>query len=516
MKKALEANSDMPDFLPSSLKRERELLSRYEALSNIHFPKDKSLLYRAINTLKWEEFLKFNIVLALRHDENHQLNEKYRKNFDRLKIDEFISSLPFELTDDQKKACDEILDDLAAPRQMSRLLQGDVGCGKTIVSFIAMYATYLSGKQSALMAPTEFLARQHHENFLRYFPQIKSALLVSSVDAREKKRILEEIANGDIDVVIGTHALFQEKVEFEELGLLITDEQHRFGVRQRAMLQQKSENGDVLLMSATPIPRTLAATLYADLDVSSIQQMPNSSKKINTYLIRKNGFFDIKDDIEKLLAEGNQMYVICAAIENDNELAVRNVNDVFDSLRNYFEGRYSVGLLHSKMDDDIKQGVQQRFASGEIDILVSTTVVEVGVDVRNANVMIIYDANRFGLSQLHQLRGRVGRGDREGYCYLLTSSKDQQAIDKLQIIVDNSDGFKIAYYDLQMRGPGDLLGVRQSGLPSFILGNIVTDTTLITESRQYARALLDSNYDPESPIGRYIDDVKNERTDYYD
>ncbi len=471
------------DFVPAAYLKKHAYLSRYEAIKNVHRPSSQKQLIQSLNTLKYEEFLRFHLLMLDRRQDNLSLDENYGKYFDRLKVEQFINNLPFKLTDDQMSAVDEILADLAAGKQMSRLLQGDVGSGKTIVAFIAMYATCLAGKQAAMMAPTEILAKQHFANLQSVFKDydLNLALLYSSQSAKEKNEILEKLANGQIDIVVGTHSLFQSSVEYHDLGLVITDEQHRFGVKQRTALTQKGLYIDILMMSATPIPRTLASTLYGDIDVSTITQTPNKGKVIHTKLIKKNSFIPVIDEIEKLLAAGNQMYVICANIEAGN--SGRNVKDIYHNLKKYFEGRYSVDLLHGQMDEQTKDDVQSKFAAGQTAILVSTTVVEVGVDVKNANIMVIYDANRFGLSQLHQLRGRVGRGEREGYCYLLTDSTDEQALQKLEIIVNNDNGFDISYYDLQLRGPGDVMGFKQSGLPDFVLGNVIKDGDILQQAK---------------------------------
>ncbi|MBR2701706.1 MAG: ATP-dependent DNA helicase RecG [Erysipelotrichaceae bacterium] len=497
---ALDANiNEISDFMPDDIMSRYGFMNRYEALCNVHFPDDETALRKAIDTLKYEEFFRFQLYMLYRRQQAFNRDERYRKVFDVAKIREFADKLPYTLTDDQKRAVNDIIRDMKGNYKMGRLLQGDVGCGKTVVAFIAMYACYLSGQQSCLMAPTEILARQHYGNMKKMFADydVRIALLYSNISAQERRELLKQISAGEIDFVIGTHALFQSDVDFRKLGLIITDEQHRFGVKQRQLLQDKGADADVLLMSATPIPRTLATSLYGDLDVTTITQTPNAAKKITTTLIRKNSFMEIVDQIEKLLDEGNQMYVVCAAIDNSSDVISRNVNDIYKNLKQYFNGRYRVGLLHGQMPEEEKDRVQNSFARHELDILVSTTVIEVGVDVRDANIMIIYDANRFGLSQLHQLRGRIGRHEREGFCYLLTDSQDEEALKRLQVIVDNRDGFKISYYDLQLRGPGDILGYRQSGLPSFNIGNVVNDADLLNRSRQDVQEILNDIDDPK-------------------
>ena len=518
--RVLEANKDeIIDYVNDDLKARYGFMNKYEALKEVHFPTSSFKLNKAIEYLKYEEFFKFQTYMLYRKNQTHGTDQRFIKHFELEDVRRFISSLPFELTGDQKKAVNEILSDMKGDFQMCRLLQGDVGSGKTIVSFIAMYAAYLSGKQAVLMAPTEILAKQHFNNIQKIFRDydINIELLYSSITPQQKRAVLERISSGETDFVVGTHAVFQQAVEFKDLGLIITDEQHRFGVRQRQMLQDKGSDADLLLMSATPIPRTLATSLYGDMDVSTIVETPNKGKIIHTTLIKKNSFMAIVKDIEKLLDQGNQMYVVCAAIDKSTEIPARNVNDVYNNLNDYFRGRYTLGLLHGQMAEEDKDDVQMRFANGEIDILVSTTVIEVGVDVKKANIMIIYDANRFGLSQLHQLRGRIGRGENEGHCYLLTSSTDEEALKRLQVIVDNTDGFKISYYDLLLRGPGDILGYRQSGLPTFILGNVVEDNELLQKSREDGKMVIEHLDDTENEnIREYLERVSAEDAYYLD
>ncbi|MBQ3385025.1 MAG: ATP-dependent DNA helicase RecG [Erysipelotrichaceae bacterium] len=517
---ALEANkNEITDFMPADIMRKYSFMNRYDALCNVHFPDDETALRKAIDTLKYEEFFRFQLYMLYRRQQAFNRDERYRKVFDVSRIREFADRLPYTLTDDQKRAVNDIIRDMKGNYKMGRLLQGDVGCGKTVVAFIAMYACYLAGQQSCLMAPTEILAKQHYGNMKKMFADydVRIALLYSNISALERRELLSQIASGEIDFIIGTHALFQSDVEFRKLGLIITDEQHRFGVKQRQLLQDKGADADVLLMSATPIPRTLATSLYGDLDVTTITQTPNAAKKITTTLIRKNSFMEIVDQIEKLLDEGNQMYVVCAAIDNSSDVISRNVNDIYKNLSQYFNGRYRVGLLHGQMPEEEKDRVQNSFARHELDILVSTTVIEVGVDVRDANIMIIYDANRFGLSQLHQLRGRIGRHEREGFCYLLTDTQDEEALKRLQVIVENRDGFKISYYDLQLRGPGDILGYRQSGLPSFNIGNVVNDADLLNRSRQDVQEILNKIDDPQyAEVKKFLAKISTNEPFYMD
>ncbi|MBO4537255.1 MAG: ATP-dependent DNA helicase RecG, partial [Erysipelotrichaceae bacterium] len=465
-------------------------LSKIEALRRIHQPQSDEQLTQALNTIKYEEFLRFNLLMLSRRKDSFVSDERFAKHFDVDKVRNFIDSLPFRLTEDQLSAVREITRDLMSEKQMSRIVQGDVGTGKTIVGFIAMYETALAGMQSAMMAPTEILARQHYENLRRFFEsqRIGVGVLYSSQSPQQRKETLNGLTDGSIKMVVGTHSLFQDEVVYRNLGLIISDEQQRFGVKQRAALLAKGTYTDILMMSATPIPRTLATTLYGDMDVSTISQSPNQSKQIETVLIRQNSFIPVLDEIERLLAEGDQMYVVCPSIENSE--TSRNANDIYVNLRKYFDSRYHVDLLHGQLSEEDKQEVEMSFKEGKTRILVCTTVVEVGIDVHSANIMVIYDANRFGLSQLHQLRGRIGRGTRKGHCYLLTDTDDPQALEKLDVIVNNTDGFKISYYDLKMRGPGDVMGYRQSGLPQFELANIIEDNSLLLDARKDAEEML--------------------------
>ncbi|MDO4378774.1 MAG: ATP-dependent DNA helicase RecG [Erysipelotrichia bacterium] len=498
------------DFVPEYLRIKYDYYDEYTALKYIHRPTNDNELVKAINTLKYTEFLQFNLLMNYRKKENTEINQLYCKKFSSTQLNMLIKSLPFTLTEQQHIVLQEILNDLSADKQMQRLLQGDVGCGKTIIAFIAMYAVSLSGMQAAMMAPTEILAKQHYQNLREVFSgfSVETAVLYSGQNSAERKENLNKINSGQAQLIIGTHSLFQEEVTFPKLGLVITDEQHRFGVLQRAALSKKGPYCDILLMSATPIPRTLAASLYGDLDVSTITSSANPHKKIHTFLIKENGFFHKIDEIENLLAQKNQMYVVCPLVDKGDELT-RNVTETYEKLKKYFSGRYNVGLLHGQMDSAQKMNVQEKFAAGDIDILVCTTIIEVGIDVKNANIMIIYDANRFGLAQLHQLRGRVGRGQKEGYCYLLTGSLDEQTIDKLNIIVNNDDGFKISYYDLKLRGPGDILGVRQSGLPVFMLGNVINDADLLELSKQDSDELM-NHLDDYPLIKKYLENKDND------
>jgi len=500
-----EYQDKIQSFVPSEYLKKHDFPNKYEAIHQLHQPTNKQMLVESLNSLKYEEFFKFACLMFERRKHNFKTDENYEKNFDVQKVNTFIQSLPFELTKDQLQACNEILQDLANQSQMIRLLQGDVGCGKTIVSFVAMYAIALAGKQSVLMAPTEILAKQHYLNCKKLFENtpFHVGLLYAGQTTQERNDVLQGITCGNIQLVIGTHSLFQDTVNYNNLGLIITDEQHRFGVKQREKMVNKGQYPDILLMSATPIPRTLASTLYGDMNVSTLTETPNKEKVIHTTLINKNSFIPVIDQITKLLQQGNQMYVICPSIQEDS--ASRNVNTIYQNLSKYFENKFKVGLIHGQLSNEEKDQVQMKFYNHEIDILVATTVIEVGIDVKSANIMVIYDANRFGLSQLHQLRGRIGRGSQEGYCYLLTDSQEEEALKKLEIITHNSNGFDISTYDLMLRGPGEILGVRQSGLPEFVLGNIINDSKILDCAKQDCMEVM-NHLEKYPEIEKYIVD----------
>ena len=491
-----KTRDELVDKIPSKYIEAHQLLPYKDAIENIHFPKNSELLKKSLSRLKYEEFLNFYIALNYLK-ENTTGNHKESKSFSLKDVDAFIDSLPYELTQDQNEAVDSIINDLKSNRSMYRLVQGEVGSGKTAIAMIALYANYLSGYQGALMAPTEILAKQHYESFVNQFKDLpcKIGLLYSAQD--NNLEIKEKLRSGEIDIVIGTHALFQEDVEFKNLGLVIADEQHRFGVKQRRALKEKGKDVDFILMSATPIPRTLASSIYGDMDVSTIETMPIGRKGCKTYLIKKNSIVDVLPDIKKKLEEGRQVYIIAAAIEANENYNAKDASGLRNALVDAFKP-YKVGLLHGRMSSYEKDGVMNAFNSNTIQVLVSTTVVEVGVNVKNATVMVVYDADKFGLSQLHQLRGRIQRGNQEGTCYLLTDSKDSNVLERLNVLCKTNNGFEISYEDLRLRGPGDILGTRQSGVPTFILGNIIEDTRFIEAARKDAIEICDNLEDREN------------------
>lgn len=491
MKIALQ-NYECNDFIPVHLMGKYHLLHRFDALKQIHFPTNKESLKNSLRTLKYEEFLKFQLQMQFMKSVTKK-KKGIEKCFDEGKIKTFIHNLPFLLTNGQENAVHEILNDLKSDRSMYRLLQGDVGCGKTLVAAICMYACVLSNRQACMMAPTEILAKQHYKNLLKTFKNenLKMEVLYSALTKKKRSEILQRLKNGEIDILVGTHALFQDDVEYANLGVVITDEQHRFGVEQRRKLICKGDKVDFLLMSATPIPRTLAVSLYGDMDVSTIEDMPLGRKEIQTTFINEDSMRTILNDVLMKIDEGEQCYIVCPAIEKNEEYEIRNVEELYKNMNQVLGKKYSLGLLHGKLSSEDKEKVMNDFLDKKYHILIATTVIEVGVDVKDANIMVIYDAHRFGMSQIHQLRGRVGRGDRQGYCFLLSGTKDKDAIERLNICANTRNGFEIASKDLMLRGCGDLLGIRQSGVSSFLLGDIVLDYNILETARKDAIYLLE-------------------------
>jgi ATP-dependent DNA helicase RecG len=492
-----EVQNELRDEVPDTYIREYKLLHKAEALRRIHFPASMDDVKSSYRTLKYEEFLKFFTAVRLMKNEEGNGIYKQPRSYDKKKVEQAVANLKFALTADQKKALNDVLNDMGSTKAMYRLVQGDVGCGKTVVAAIAMYAAVTAGYQSALLAPTEILAQQHYQSLQEILSGygVHIAVLYSGLSAAEKNTILQEIASGEIDIVAGTHSLLQDVVQFQNLGLVVADEQQRFGVDQRRKLKQKGNNADFLLMSATPIPRTLASTLFGDMDISTIETMPPGRQAPITQYIAENSFRSVLNDVNALLKEGRQLYVICAAVDRNEDYDARNVNDTAENLRKLFRD-YKVGCLHGRMSSDEKQKVMQEFAKNQIQVLVSTTVVEVGMNVVNATGMIIYDADRFGLSQLHQLRGRIQRGSTQGRCWLLSGSKEDSVKERLEVLVKSNNGFEISYEDLRLRGPGDILGTRQSGVPDFILGNVIEDTGIINAARSDAETIMN---DPDNP-----------------
>ena len=496
-----QLHDEIIDDIPEEFRQAYRLLPLKLAYRCIHIPSSMNEVQAAVRTLKYAEFLRFFTAIQLmRSTEGIRITKK-PKIFSSKKIQQAIQSLSFEMTADQRDTLEKILYDMGSTHAMYRLVQGDVGCGKTVVATLALYAAFLSGYQAAMLAPTEILARQHYQSVNEVLAPfgVKTEVLYSALSSAKKNEILKDVASGKIDILIGTHSMIQDSVTFHKLGLTIADEQQRFGVAQRKALKQKGEQVDFLLMSATPIPRTLAASLFGDMDVSTIETMPAGRITPITTLIKENSFRTVLEDVKRLLISGRQLYVICAAVDENEEYHARNVYDTMESIQKLFP-QDKVACLHGRMSTDEKQAIMQAFHDNDIQILVSTTVVEVGVNVVNATGMIIYDADRFGLSQLHQLRGRIQRGSEQGYCWLLTASQDERVLQRLEVLVKSNNGFEISYEDLRLRGPGDILGTRQSGVPDFILGNIVEDTAMINQARKDALKVMESADNPDYHI----------------
>ncbi|WP_299087070.1 ATP-dependent DNA helicase RecG [uncultured Metabacillus sp.] len=487
--------NDVDEVIPVELLQKYKLLTRKEALKAIHLPEGPEQLKQARRRFVYEEFLLFQLKMqALRKVQREQVSG-IPHDFSENKHEQFIQALPFPLTNAQTRVVNEIITDMKSPYRMNRLLQGDVGSGKTVVAAIAIFAAILSGYQAALMVPTEILAEQHAESLLSLFEpfDVNVALLTSSVKGKKRRELLEKVKNNNIQLLIGTHALIQDDIEFHRLGLVITDEQHRFGVEQRRMLREKGENTDVLFMTATPIPRTLAITAFGEMDVSVIDELPAGRKSIETYWVKPSMLERILAFIEKEVSKGRQAYVICPLIEESDKLDVQNALDVHSMLTHYYHGRFKVGLMHGRLTTDEKDMVMRSFSKNEVNILVSTTVVEVGVNVPNATTMVIYDAERFGLSQLHQLRGRVGRGSEQSYCILLADPKSETGKERMTIMTETNDGFVLSERDLELRGPGDFFGKKQSGMPIFKVADMVHDYRALEVARQDAVELIRSN-----------------------
>ncbi|EDP67960.1 ATP-dependent DNA helicase RecG [Carnobacterium sp. AT7] len=482
----------IPEVVPPELRIKYRLISHRDAVYAMHFPASEKQKKQARREVVFEEFLLYQMRMQIVRKKQKAMGKGNTLNYNVTDLRNFIETLPFELTKAQKRVVNEICSDLRQPIHMHRLLQGDVGSGKTIVAAIALYAATNVGVQSALMVPTEILAEQHMESLSELFNplEVRIALLTGSTKTKDRRLILEQLANGELDVLIGTHALIQQDVYFSKLGLVITDEQHRFGVNQRKLLRDKGKDADVLFMTATPIPRTLAITAYGEMDVSIIDEMPAGRIPIQTTWIKPQNFEKTLEFIELQLRKGSQAYVICPLIEESETMDVKNATDIYEKLTAYYGDRFQVGLLHGKMKSSEKESTMENFKEKKLQVLVSTTVIEVGVNVPNATTMIIYDADRFGLSQLHQLRGRVGRGDKESYCILVANPKTENGMERMKIMTETTDGFILSEKDLELRGPGDLFGNKQSGLPDFKIGDIIGDFGALEAARQEANQLV--------------------------
>jgi ATP-dependent DNA helicase RecG len=492
IKQALTQYGAMIDeVLPASLMQKYGFMPRGKALAIIHLPDDVAEGQKARRRMVYEELFLFQLKMQAYRALTRSRADGVAQRIDLPAVRAFVRSLPFQLTDSQKKVTGEILHDMQEAYCMNRLLQGDVGAGKTVVAAVALFATIKAGYQGALMVPTEILAEQHKRTLDQLFAPygLQVAMLTGSSTERQRRDLLASLQMGMIDLIVGTHALIQEGVYFRQLGLVVTDEQHRFGVNQRSVLRRKGMNPDVLTMTATPIPRTLAITAFGDMEVSTLRELPKGRKPIKTYWVRHSMLERVLGFIQREVAEGRQAYVICPLIEESDKLDVQNAIDVHIQLQQHFP-QLRIGLLHGRMSAQEKDAIMRDFKEGRVEALVSTTVIEVGVDVPNATLMVVYDADRFGLSQLHQLRGRVGRGEHQSHCVLIADPKTEVGKERMKAMTETTDGFEIARRDLELRGPGDFFGTKQSGLPDFRIADMMVDFETMEEARDDAAELV--------------------------
>lgn len=483
------------EALPPYIREDYKLPDIQHALEMVHFPQSPADVKHARRRFVYEELLLFQLKMQGMKKIRKETEKGVAIHYDLDKVKAFIASLPYELTAAQKRVVNELFKELKSEVRMNRLLQGDVGSGKTVVAAIALYGAVTAGFQGALMAPTEILAEQHAVSLGEWLEPfgVSVAFLSGSTKGKARVQLIENLAAGEVDILIGTHALIQPDVVFNKLGLVITDEQHRFGVEQRRVLRDKGINPDVLFMTATPIPRTLAITVFGEMDVSVLDELPAGRKEIETHWLKEDALHSILQKMEQELRAGRQAYVICPLIEESDKLDVQNAVDVYNQLTVHFNGRFTVGLMHGRLHSDEKDAIMRHFSEGEIDVLVSTTVVEVGVNVPNATFMLIYDAGRFGLSQLHQLRGRVGRGENQSYCVLLADPKTEEGKERMQSMTETNDGFLLAEKDLELRGAGDFFGKKQSGMPEFKMADLIHDYRALDIARKDAEKYLASN-----------------------
>lgn len=486
--------NEVIDLLPPSYLTAYKLPTKKSTLMTMHVPASRIALKHARRRFTYEEFLLFQLKMQLLRKLKREATRGNAQHYDPLKIQAFIKRFPFSLTKAQEKSLNQVLADMKSPYRMNRLLQGDVGSGKTAVAAICLYAAITANRQGALMVPTEILAEQHYQSLIELFGEKANiALLTGSVKGKKRKEIIAAIANHEVQIVIGTHALIQDDVFFDDLGFVIVDEQHRFGVKQRRALRDKGLHPDILFMTATPIPRTLAITAFGDMDVSVINEMPAGRKEIGTYWTQESKLDRVLHFIEKQVSAGEQAYVICPLIEESDKLDIQNAVDVFDQLQAFYPPEINIGLMHGRLPADEKDHVMKQYAANEIQVLVSTTVVEVGVNVPNATIMVIYDAERFGLSQLHQLRGRVGRGEKQSYCILIADPKGEVGKERMRIMSETNNGFELAEQDLKLRGPGDFFGKKQSGVPDFKVADMIHDYRALETARNDAQEIIENN-----------------------
>ena len=484
------------DIIPNEIKNQYKLTSRKNAIKYLHFPPDGRKYSVAKRSIAFEKLLIMQIgLLSIKSKLRNDLLGIQIKDTEFAEI--LLKALPFGLTKAQCRVIEEIKDDMSNMKPMNRLVQGDVGSGKTIIAIYAMLIAAKSGFQSSMMAPTEILAMQHYETIKEYVElsniDINIEFLSGSTKAKRKNDILSKLKNGNIDILIGTHALIENNVEFNNIGLVITDEQHRFGVRQRALLSNKGKNPDILVMTATPIPRTLALMLYGDLDISIIDELPPGRQKIKTYVVKENQKEEMFSFVKEKINEGNQAYIVAPLVEESESLELDSATEIYKDLSTSFFSGYKLGLLHGKMKSAEKEEIIDKFYKGEINVLVSTTVIEVGVNVPNAVIMMVLNSERFGLAQLHQLRGRVGRGKEKSYCILVNESKSKKSKDRMNILAKTNDGFLIAEEDLKIRGPGDFFGTEQHGLSKYDIQNIISDINVVQDVQLLSKKIIKEN-----------------------
>ena len=489
-------SDEIKEELPSYIRHKYNLINIKDAIRNINIPEEMNDTVKAIRRIKFEELLKYQLKVRYMFYKRRNSPEGMKIEYDKEKVQAFIDGHPFKLTVDQNKALNDILGDISSTYKMNRLLQGEVGSGKTVVAAIALYAVVTSGYQGAIMVPTEVLSFQHYKTFKDFFDKmtnnVKVALLTSSVLPKEKKEILDGLANGSIDIVVGTHSLIQKDVIFHRLGLVVTDEEHRFGVKQRVSMVGKGYLIDHLKMSATPIPRTLAISLLGESDISIIKTLPGNRKEVITKYLKRTNMQDVIKHLKEQIALGHQAYIITPTIEQSETLDLDNALQVFEDIKETFKGIAKVGLIHGKLKTEEKEDVMKKFYDNDIQILVATSVIEVGVNVVNATTILILDADRFGIAQLHQMRGRVRRSDNQAYCFLISDSEVETSIKRMKLVESTNDGFKLAEEDLLIRGPGEIFGEKQTGNQMFKMADIVVDSDILEEANNCANEMIDS------------------------
>lgn len=491
--KVYEEKPLFKEIYSNEFRKKYSLCELNYAMQNIHFPKNLKDVQMARNRLIFDELFLFQLAMIC--IKNSNIGHKKINIFKEVELKPFLDLLPFSLTKAQSKVVEEIKKDMYSTKLMNRLVQGDVGSGKTMVAALAMYIAVKNGYQSALMAPTTILATQHYEELSKYFEKlgIVCEIITSSTTKKKKEVIIERLKKHEVDIIIGTHSLIEDNIEFEKLGLVITDEQHRFGVKQRMKLSNKGVGVETLVMTATPIPRTLSIMLYGDLDLSIIDEMPPGRTPVKTYAIGESLEQRVNEFIKKQIREGRQIYVVCPLVEENDTLDLNSVEKLYEEYKNNIFTEFNVEFLHGKMKNKQKDEIMKRFKDNEINILISTTVIEVGISVSNATVMVIENADRFGLAALHQLRGRVGRGKHQSYCILKSKNRSLKSRERLKIMEKSNSGFDIAQKDMELRGPGDFFGIRQSGLPEFKLANLLTDVKILKQSQEAAKYIMSSD-----------------------